>query len=144
MESSTPSRDTAWAMSQENVEVVRAAVDTWNSGDMAGVRDFYDPDVIMRVAPDWPEPGPFVGRDAVMQQLSEARGAFDNDWAEIGGEPLAAGDRVIVRLNWHGTGRGPQSDMEWTLIYSVRNGRIFGVEYFWDYADALEAAGCRE
>jgi ketosteroid isomerase-like protein len=82
-------------MSEENVEVVRAFVDTWNSGDMAGVRDLYDPDVIMRVAPDWPEPGPFVGRDAVMQQVSEARGAFDNDWAEIVGEPLAAGDRSL-------------------------------------------------
>ena len=34
--------------------------------------------------------------------------------------------------------------MEWTLIYSVRNGRIFSVEYFWDYADALEAAGLSE
>jgi hypothetical protein len=40
---------------------------------------------------------------------------------------------------WHSA-----SDMEWTLIFSVRNGRIFGVEYFWDYADALKAAGLSE
>ena len=131
-------------MSEENVETLRAYTDTWNSGDMAGVREFYDPDAIMRVAPDWPEPGPFVGRDAVMQQLSEARGAFDEDWAEIVGDPLSAGDRVIVRVNWHGTGRGPQSDMEWTLIFRIRNGRILEVEYFWDYADAVEAAGLSE
>ena len=131
-------------MAEENVEIVRAWVDAWNSGDMAAVRESYDPDVIMRVAPDWPEPGPFVGRDAVMQQLSEARGAFDRDWTEIVGDPLAAGDRVIVRLNWHGIGQGPQSDMEWALIISIRNGRVFGVEYFWNYADALEAAGLSE
>jgi ketosteroid isomerase-like protein len=133
-------------MSEENVEIVRTYVDTWNSGDMAGMREFYDPDAIMRVAADWPEPGPFVGRDAVMQQLSAARGAFDNEWVEIVGDPLAAGDLVIVRLNWHGTGRGPQSDMEWAVIFSIRNGRISGVEYFWarDYADALKAAGLSE
>ncbi len=131
-------------MSEENVEIVRTYVDTWNSGDMAAVREFYDPNAIMRVAPNWPEPGPFVGRDAVMKQLNDARGAFERDWAEIVGDPLAAGDRVIVRSNWHGTGRGPQSDMEWALIFSVRNGRIFEVEYFWDYAEALKAAGLSE
>ena len=60
---------------------------------MAGVREFYDPDAIMRVAPDWPEPGPFVGRDAVMQQLSEA-GALSTrigrrSWATL--SPRATG-----------------------------------------------------
>ena len=52
--------------------------------------------------------------------------------------------RSIVRANWPEPGADWQSDMEWTLIYSVRNGRIFSVEYFWDYADALEAAGLSE
>jgi ketosteroid isomerase-like protein len=128
-------------MSQQNVEVVRAYTDTWNSGDMELVRELYDPEAIMRVAPNWPEPGPFVGREAVMRQLTEARGAFESDWAEIVGEPLAAGDRVVARVNWHGTGAGPQSDMEWTVTFRIRDGRIFEVEYFWDHAEALDAAG---
>ena len=34
---------------------------------MEGVRELYDPDAVMEAAPDWPEPGPFVGRDAVMR-----------------------------------------------------------------------------
>jgi ketosteroid isomerase-like protein len=128
-------------MGDPNVELVRTYVDTWNAGDMAGVRELYDPEVIMRVAPDWPEPGPFVGRDAVMRQLNEARAAFEGDWGEIVGEPLAADDRVVVRLTWHGVGRGPHSDMAWTLVFEIRNGLIVGVEYFWDYAEALDAAG---
>jgi ketosteroid isomerase-like protein len=131
-------------MSEENMELVRTYVDTWNSGDMAGVREFYDPDAIMRVAPDWPEPGPFVGRDAVMKQISDARAAFDNDWAEIVGDLRAAGDRVLMRMIWHGTGSGPQSDMEWTLVFTIRNGRIIGTEHVWDHAEALEAAGLSE
>ena len=47
MESSGPPRDTAWAMSEENVAVVQAFVDTWNAGDMDAVRELLDPDVIL-------------------------------------------------------------------------------------------------
>jgi ketosteroid isomerase-like protein len=55
-------------MSQENVEVVGAMFDTWNAGDMDAFRELYDPDVIVRAPKDWPEPGPFVGREALMRQ----------------------------------------------------------------------------
>jgi ketosteroid isomerase-like protein len=131
-------------MSQENVEVVRTYVKVWNAGDMEGVRELYDPDAVMEVAPDWPEPGPFVGRDAVMQQLNQARGAFDSDSAEFLSDLVAVSDRVIARVGWHGFGRGPQSDMEWTNVFTIRDGRILKAQYFWDHAEALEAAGLSE
>ena len=35
-------------MSQENVEIVRAAFEAWNAGDMDAFRELYDPDVIVR------------------------------------------------------------------------------------------------
>ena len=62
-------------MSQENVEVVRAFFEAWNSGDMDAVRDTYDPNVIVRAVEGWPEPGPYVGRDAVMRQWKLQREA---------------------------------------------------------------------
>jgi ketosteroid isomerase-like protein len=43
-------------MSQENVEVIKAAFDAWNAGDMDRLRDSYDPNVVMQTVPDWPEP----------------------------------------------------------------------------------------
>ena len=46
--------------------------------------------------------GPFVGRDAVMQQLNQARAAFDSDSAELLGDLVAVNDRVIARMGWHG------------------------------------------
>ena len=131
-------------MPQENVELVRIYLKLWNAGDMEGVRELYDPDAVMEPAPDWPESGPFVGRDAVMQQLNQARGAFDNDFLELLGQVQAAGDRVVVRTGWHGSGRGPQSDMEWTTVFTFRDGSILKVQYIWDHAEALEAAGLRE
>src|SRR4029450_12940205 len=96
------------AMSQKNVEVVRRYVETWNAEDMYGVRELYAPDGVMVAERDWPEPGPFVGRDAVMQQVSEARDAFDSDWVEVLNDPVAVGDRGIVGGGWHGGGGGPR------------------------------------
>ena len=58
-------------MSQENAETVRRAFEAWNAGDVDAVREAFDPDVIMRAPEGWPEPGPFVGRDAVVRQLKQ-------------------------------------------------------------------------
>jgi len=131
-------------MSQENIEVIRRGIEAWNAGDMERLRELYDPDVIARAPPGWPEPGPFVGRDAIIQQFREVRDAFDNDSLEFVSDFLAAGDRVLVRVAWKGAGHGPAMDMEWTIVYTVRRGLIFGLEYFWDHSEALEAAGLRE
>ena len=131
-------------MSQENIEVIRGGIEAWNAGDMERLLELYDPDVIVRAAPDWPEPGPFVGRDTVMRQFEQLRKTFDRDSLEPVSDFLAAGDRVIVRMVWRGIGRGPESNMEMTIVYTVRRGLIYGCEYFWDHSEALEAAGLRE
>jgi uncharacterized protein len=128
-------------MSEENVKVIRRGIEAWNAGDMERLRELYDPDAIARAPPGWPEPGPFVGRDAVIQQFRQVRDAFDNDSLEFVSDFLDAGDRVLVRVAWKGAGHGPAMDMEWTIVYTVRRGLIFGLEYFWDHSEALEAAG---
>ena len=66
-------------MSQENVEVVRATFEAWNAGDMDGVREDADSDVVMRTPEDWPEQGPFVGREAVMREWEQLRQTFPSD-----------------------------------------------------------------
>jgi ketosteroid isomerase-like protein len=131
-------------MSQENVEIMKAAFEAWNAGDMDATRELYDPDAIMRSPEGWPEPGPFVGRDAVMRQIEQLRETWDADALEPITDFLAVGDRVAVRFIWRGAGHGPESNMEFTGVYTVRNGRIFGLEFFWDHAKALEAVGLSE
>jgi ketosteroid isomerase-like protein len=131
-------------MSQENVEVVQAFFDTWNAGDMDAVRELHDPDVIFRTVEDWPEPGPYVGREAVMRFMEQLREAWDADKVEAIGNMVDTADRVVVRLTWSGLGRGPDSAFEMTCIYTVREGRIRGHEFFWDHAKALKALGLSE
>jgi uncharacterized protein len=131
-------------MSQENVEIVRAGFAAWNAGDMDALRELYDPDAIVRAPEGWPEPGPFVGRDAVMRQWEQTRETFDTDAIETMTDFIDAADRVVVRLLWRGVVRGPESSMEFSIVYTLRKGRIAIQEYFWDHGEAIEAAGLSE
>ena len=131
-------------MSQENVELVRAVFAAWNAGDMDAVREFYDPDAVMRSAEGWPEPGPYYGRDAVMRQFEGNRGAWETDALEVISDFIDVADHVVLRFVWRGQGRGPESNVEMTCLYTVRKSKITGQEFFWDHAEALEAVGLSE
>jgi ketosteroid isomerase-like protein len=131
-------------MSQENVEVVRAAFEAWNSGDMDAFSELYDPDAILRLPGDWPEPGPFVGREAVMREWEQMRETWNADAVESIGDFVDAGDRVAVRVIWRGAGHGPEMNLEITHVITVRKGRMVFQEFFWDHAEALEAVGLSE
>jgi ketosteroid isomerase-like protein len=131
-------------MSQENVEIVQAALEAWNAGDMNAFRDFYDPDAVVRMAEGWPEPGPFMGREAVMRQWEHVREAWNADAVEPISDFIDAGDRVAVRQIWRVAGRGPEMNMETTNVITVRKGKFVYQEFFWDHAEALETLGLSE
>ena len=128
-------------MSQENVEIIKAGIDAWNAGDMVRFREVYDPNVVMQTVPDWPEPGPHVGREAVMRFFERLRDSLDFDAIEPNTDFLEVADHVLVRHTWRGLGRGPDMNMTTTAIFTLRRGKIIYHEYFWDHADALEAVG---
>ena len=131
-------------MSQENVEIVRAGFEAWNAGDMDAFRESYDPDVIVRTPEGWPEPGPYVGRDAFMRWCEQLRETWDADTLEPISDFIDAADRVVVRMIWRGAGHGPESNMEFTVVVTVRKGRIVYHEFFRDHAEALDALGLSE
>src|SRR5437660_12608436 len=122
-------------MSQENVEIVQGFFEAWNGGDEDAVREMHDPDLIVRPAEGWPEAGPHVGREAVMRWYEQLRETWDADAVEPN-SLIDAGDRVVVRQVWHAVGHGPESNMEFTSVITVRKGRIILVEFFWDYEQA--------
>jgi ketosteroid isomerase-like protein len=131
-------------MSQENVEVVRASNQAWNDGNMDAFQESLDPHVIVRTVENWPEPGPYVGRDAAMGFYRGLRAAFDSDRLRETSDYLHIGDRVVVRMVMDSVGRGPPAKLESTMLLSVRKGQIRSVEFFWDHDEALEAAGLAE
>jgi ketosteroid isomerase-like protein len=131
-------------MSQENVEIVKAAFEAWNAGDMDALREHFDPGAILHLPEGWPEPGPFVGREACMRQWQQMRETWDGDAFELLSDFIDGADRIVMRFIWSGVGYGPQSNIEVTGVYTVRKGRISGVEHFWDHAEALETLGLSE
>jgi ketosteroid isomerase-like protein len=131
-------------MSQENVETIRAINQVWNEGDMDAFRERLDPEVIVQTVGNWPEPGPYVGREAVMAFYRSLRAAFDEDRLRETSEYLHLADRVVVRLAMDTVGHGPPANLEATIVFSVRNGKVRHVEFFWDHDEALEAAGVSE
>ena len=121
----------------QNIEIVRAALEAWNAGKMDVVLESIHPEAVMGAPEGWPEPGPFLGRDAIARQFGQLRETYDRDAVEVVSDFAAAGDRVAVRLIWRGTGRGPQSNLEWTLVFTIIDGKVRALHVFWDHAEAL-------
>ena len=129
-------------MLEENVEIVRALLDAFNAPDMDAFREGHDPDAVWRPADGWPEPGPIMGRDALMRYLEQLRDTWHADALKPLGDFIDAGDRVVVRFIWHGVGYGPESNIEFTGVFTVRKGRISNTEFFfWDHAETLKMMG---
>ena len=131
-------------MSQENVEIMRANFDAWNADDMDAVRESFNPGAILWLPEGWPEPGPFVGREAVMRQFEQLRGTWDAENLVPISDFIGTADRVVLRFIWRGAGHCPEADLEMTGVYTMRKGKLFFVEFFWDHAAALEAVGLSE
>src|SRR6476659_6850133 len=132
-------------MSQENVEIVRRAYGAWNAGDMDALRDLYDPGaIIVRQLEGWPEgPDASVGREAVIRVFEQMRAARKGEALE----PTSltdAGDRVVVSHVWRGADYGSELKLEFAVVFTLRDGRIFLVENFSDNAEALKALGLKK
>jgi len=99
----------------------------------------------VRAVEGWPEPGSFVGPEAVIRQGEQLRETWDTITVEPIGDFIDVGDRVALRHIWRTVGHGPESmNLEWTIVYTIRKGKILGFEYFWDHEEALETLGLSE
>ena len=67
MESAAAQRDTAWAMSEENVEIVRRGVDAWNRRDIEALTALGDPEAEYVNSPTAIEPARGVARTKSMR-----------------------------------------------------------------------------
>jgi ketosteroid isomerase-like protein len=129
---------------RSDTEVVTQVFEAWNAGDMDRLRGLYHPEIVVRAPAGWPEPGPFVGREAVMRQFEEMRSTFDRDSLQQLNTLRRVGDRVVARVGWRATGRGLESDLEMTALYTVRGEQVVLIEFIWDHDDALKSAALTE
>ena len=147
MESGTPRRDTAWAMSEENVKAVRDAAAAFNRGDLDTWSEFWTDDIDYRaVEGAIDDRGPMHGKAAVRAYVQDWLDNFDNFRSEAV-ELLDAGeDTVIAVVRISGLARlsGIETDLTYAALYTIRDGKIARGREYWTRAEALEAAGLRE
>ena len=135
-------RDTARAMSQERVEIVRAVYERWSEGDFHSSLDLLDTHVVLVLGPEFPDAGMHSGIEAV---TAYTRGLLE-PWTQLrmeAEEIVGAGDSVLVSVRQFGVGTasGVPAVLHYFTIWTFRGHKIIHLESFRDRAEALEAVG---
>ena len=141
-------------MSQENVELARAALNAFAELDEGLVNperleEFFARDVVTTItgfAGFMQEGGTLRGAD----EFLELRAAWMEPYDDFSYEPVkiidAGGNRVVVTLHQRGKPHGSNSwvEMDYGIVYTVEEGLISRVDLYETPEAALEAAGLRE
>ena len=131
-------------MSQENVEIIRAAIDALNKGDL----DAW----LKEAAPDYElDFSRAVGPVHGVFKLDQIRALLDDffgQWEAVrfeADELIDAGEHVVVTLATSSRGRdGIEVTARTTWVWTFREGKVPRMGYYQDKPEALEAAGLRE
>ena len=130
-------------MSQENVEVVRLAIEHLSqTGELAP--ECYDPEVEYTTQPDAPMHTTYQGIQGLQRSLESLREVWNSMTIEV--QEFIETDEAIVastrfRLRAHSGGE-LEVDQGWA--YWVRDGTIRRIEQYGTKREALEAAGFSE
>ena len=133
-------------MSQENVEVVRRHIETWNRRDLTTWLALYSPDAEI----DWtrargPLKGVYRGPGERETLWNEFFFTFEEAKIETPQGFTDAGSEVVVSNTTHFRGReGIEVTASSTWVFTVENGQITRLRMFQERAEALEAAGLSE
>lgn len=139
--------DTGPAMSEENVNVVRAFLDATTRRDMARVVELADPEIELHGTVGGVEEGRiYRGLGEVIREYDEVDGEA---WEERRIEPegfLDADDDVVVMFHEfrRGKGSGVELELDTAAVFTVRDGRVARMQGFMDPAAARKAAGLSE
>ena len=132
-------------MSEENIEIVRKAIEAWNRRDAPIARALWHTDAEI----DWsrsqgPLKGVYRGRGEVESFRDEFWSTFEVVELETHGF-TQAGSEVVVPNTAHLRGRdGIEVIAKSTFVYTVEDGQITRLRMFQERAEALEAAGLQE
>lgn len=133
-------------MGQENVEVVLRQTELWNEGDLDGAMEAYAPDVVVLAPKDWPDGSITEGVDAWKRQAQRLRESWEAVHAEVDEIRSVGNDRVVARFRYVTRGKDPGISFEtpMAVVFDLKDRKIIRAHYYWEIAQALEAAGLEE
>ena len=122
--------------------LARHAVNAWNAGDLDAFFGTWDPQIVIRPDPYFPDSEVLVGAEAgrrfVMDQLL-FMGSGDLEITED--HDLGNRSLVRVRQDVQAPASGVRSSYEWSFVTTARAGRVVSIEFYIDRERAREAAG---
>jgi ketosteroid isomerase-like protein len=132
-------------MSEENVEMVRRAVEAYELEGLDGVLRYYDPEIEWTSTEAYIEPATYRGHAGVRRYL----GTIEEEFEDLRIEPVElidAGEQVISSVRISGRGKASGAHIALTLISlcSLQDGLIYRVRNYPDMTATLEAAGRKE
>jgi len=138
------------AVSDEDVQHVRRAFESFNAtsqqreddaGVLAHFGRWYDPDVEIVNADDWPLPASYRGTEGYLRWYRENYGAYEDVHYEV--DFLGAVEnRVVALVTISGRPRGEDTKLEVQLglVYGMRGGRISSVALHLGHDGAMSSA----
>jgi ketosteroid isomerase-like protein len=133
-------------MSQENVEIVRRALEAYDRGGLDGLAKLWHPDINWRAAVGAiDDVGLMEGPDALRDYYRQWEETFEKLRMEVE-ELIDAGDRVVavVRLAGQMKDSDAEIDIRYAIVFTTRDGKIATGREYLTRDEALEAAGVAE
>jgi ketosteroid isomerase-like protein len=132
-------------MSQENVELVEALYDAWNTSGGKPPLELIDPEIVVEVRDGRFLDGTYVGHAGLVELLEAFWSAFKDHRIDVEAL-LPAGDEVVVTVHYYG--RGSSSGVAVNLrawhVWQWRDGKAVRWRVIATREEALEAVGLSE
>ena len=132
-------------MSEENIEIVRSALDAWNRQDDEAALQLFSADTELDASGRILNPDIYTGIEGFMRFRRDIAEAWDRFELEIE-DLFDSGSLVVVFVRSIGKGRasGIEVDFRSAWLVTVSDQKIKRVRLYRERKEALEAAGLSE
>jgi len=133
-------------MSQQNVELLRSALETYNEKGPEAILALIDPDFVAVIPSSLSvEPDSYHGLDGVRRYFELWSDVMD-DVRFLAKEFIDAGDQIVVPFRVVARSRetGLELEQHAVQVWTIRDGRALSVEAYPTKAEALRAVGIDE
>ena len=132
-------------MSQENVEIVLAAYEHLNRGDVEALIELCDDDFVMDMSERVFNPDTYRGSHDLHRFYEGVRSAWDSYHWDV--EEMRVVDDVVVAMvhcQGHGRAGGPPADWRVAWLWRFRDGRAVSLRFYRERQNALAAVGIEQ